>query len=72
MNKHYEAGHFQGDANAWLRVSNDGSGWVDAKKKTAPVYGGPGVTGGHNLSGYPDWNNMLVGEFSVTQLLTKH
>ena len=48
---------------SWLRVSNDGSGWVDAKTNEAPVYGGPGNPGGHNLSGYPDSANMFIGEF---------
>ena len=58
----YNAGHFQSDPVAWLRVTNDGSGWVDAKTDEVPGYGGPGAEGGHNLSGYPNHANMLVGE----------
>ena len=65
LTSNYNAGNFQSDPVAWLRVSNDGSGWVDSKTDEVPGYGGPGSEGGHNLSGYPNHANMLVGEFQL-------
>lgn len=63
LQTNYENRLFDFPPNSWLRVSNDGSGWVDAKTDEAPVYGGPGSGRGHNLLGYPDAANMFVGEF---------
>ena len=70
LTSNYNAGNFQSDPVAWLRVSNDGSGWVDSKTDEVPGYGGPGSEGGHNLSGYPNHANMLVGEFRLAPRLT--